>query len=125
LQIIKKKSKPMKKNNNMYIFSNGRVAAINKKDGSIIWEIKLKQYINTSMAYTVAQISVEDDKIFVGVSGIVICLATKDGALIWKNELKGWGYSYVSMANAGNTDQNQSTSASAAAAAAAVIAATA
>jgi outer membrane protein assembly factor BamB len=38
----------MKKLEAMYIFSNGRVAAINKKDGSIIWEIKLKQYISTS-----------------------------------------------------------------------------
>lgn len=111
----------MKKNNNIYIFSNGRVAAINKKDGSIVWEIKLKQYISTSTAYTVAQISVEDDKIFVGVSGILLCLSTKDGSLIWKNELKGWGYSYVSIANAGSTDQ--SSSAGAAAASAALIAA--
>jgi outer membrane protein assembly factor BamB len=111
----------MKKNDNMYIFSNGRVAAINKKDGSIVWEIKLKEYIKAGMSYTVAQISVEGDKIYVGVSGIIVCLAVKDGSLIWKNELKGWGYSYVSIANAGNTDQGLAASA---AASAAVVAAT-
>ncbi len=112
----------MKKNEALYIFSNGRVAAINKKDGSIIWEIKVKQYISTSASYTVAQISVEADKIYVGVSGIILCLSTKDGSLIWKNELKGWGYSFVSIANAGIVDQTHSSSA--AAVSAAVIAAT-
>lgn len=33
----------MKQNNLLFILSNGRVAAINKKDGAIVWEIKLKQ----------------------------------------------------------------------------------
>jgi outer membrane protein assembly factor BamB len=111
----------MKKKEAMYIFSNGRVAAISKKDGSIIWEVKMKEYVKTSMSYTVAQITVEEDKIYVGVSGILVCLSTKDGSLLWKNELKGWGYSYVSIANA---DGQSNTTASAAAASAAVIAAT-
>lgn len=85
----------------MYIFSNGRVAAINKKDGQITWEIKLKEYVKAT-SYAVGQINVEGDKIYVGVSGILLCLRTKDGSLIWKNELKGWGYHFVSMANVGN-----------------------
>jgi len=87
------------KQNHLFILSNGRVAAINKKDGEIIWEIKLRQYLSGSVSYVVGQISVEDNKIFVGVSGIVLCLSTKDGSLIWKNELKGWGFQFVSMAN--------------------------
>lgn len=90
------------KQNNLFILSNGKVAAINKKDGSIVWEIKLKQYVKSTTSYAVGQISVEGDKLFVAVSGILLCLNAKDGSLVWVNELKGWGYSFVSMANVNN-----------------------
>ena len=86
----------------LYILSNGRVAAVNKKDGSIVWEVKLKQYLSSKMTLTYGQITVEDNKLYIGSTGMLICLSTKDGSLIWKNELKGWGYSFVSMAGAGN-----------------------
>jgi outer membrane protein assembly factor BamB len=112
----------MKQSNNLFILSNGRVAAINKKDGTIVWEIKLKEYLSSKMTLTYGQITVEGDKIFIGSSGMLLCLSTKDGALIWKNELKGWGYSFVSMSNADNNAA--SAAASGAAASAAVIAAT-
>lgn len=91
----------MKKDTVLYILSHGRVAAVNKKDGGIIWEVKLKQHTG-SIARSIGQISVEGDKLYVGCSGILLCLSTKDGSLIWKNELKGWGYNFISMANAGN-----------------------
>ncbi len=90
------------KQNNLFILSNGKVAAINKKDGAIIWEIKLKQYVKSTMSYAVGQISLEGDKLYVGVSGILLCLYAKDGSLVWMNELKGWGYGFVSMANVNN-----------------------
>jgi len=75
------------------------------------------------MTLTYGQINVEGDKIFVGSTGMVLCLSTKDGSLIWANELKGWGYNFVSMANAGNEAANAV--AAGAGASAAVIAATA
>jgi len=112
----------MKQNNFLYILSNGRVAAINKKDGAIIWEVKLKEYVTNSMAHSVGQIMVEDNKIFVGCAGILLCLDTKDGSLIWKNELKGWGYNFVSMANVNNDAAGAAIKA--AAAGAALVAAT-
>jgi len=113
----------MKQNNYLFIFSNGKVAAINKKDGQIVWEVKLKQYTGSSVSNAVGQINVEDNKIFVGVSGILLCLSTKDGSLLWKNELKGWGYQFVSMANA-NNEASAASAIRAAAATTAVIAAT-
>lgn len=105
----------------LYILSNGRVAAINKKDGSIIWEVKLKQYLDSKMTLSYGQITVEDNKIYIGSTGILLCLNTKDGSLLWKNELKGWGYSFVSMANVGS--EAAAASAASAAAATTVIAA--
>lgn len=86
----------------LYILSHGRVAAINKKDGSIIWEAKLKDYAGSSMVKSIGQITVEGDKVFIGSGGILLCLAAKDGSLLWKNELKGWGYNYISFAGAGS-----------------------
>jgi outer membrane protein assembly factor BamB len=112
------------KQNHLFILSNGRVAAINKKDGQIIWEVKLRQYLSNSVANAVGQISVEDNKIFVGVSGILLCLSTKDGSLIWKNELKGWGFQFVSMAGVNNIAAGAAAISANAAATTAVIAAT-
>ena len=111
----------MKKKDYLYILSNGRVAAINKKDGSIVWEVKLKVYLTSAMTLTYGQITVEGDKLFIGSTGMLLCLSTKDGSLIWKNELKGWGYNFVSMANVSNEAVAASASA---AASAAVVAAT-
>ncbi len=110
------------KKNALFIFSKGRVAAIDKKNGDIIWEVKLKDYIKNAVSLYYGQITVEDNKVFVGTSGLLFCLNAKDGSLIWKNELKGWGYQFVSIANAGSEASNAA--ASSAATAAAVIAAT-
>lgn len=105
--------------NILYIFSNGRLAAIDKKNGEIIWEVKVKEYTGSSMSYAVGQINVENDNIFLGVSGILLCLSTKDGSLKWKNELKGWGYNYISMGNIKNDADAAAIHAAAAAASAA------
>ena len=113
----------MKQKDYLFVLSNGRVAAINKKDGAIVWEVKLKEYLTSKMTLTYGQITVEGDKLFIGSAGILVCLSTKDGSLIWKNELKGWGFSFVSMSNANN--EAAGAAAASAAAAAAIVAATA
>lgn len=95
----------MRNQNLLYILSNGKVAAINKKDGSIVWEIKLRQYIGAGIGYNVGHIMAEDDKLYVAISGRMICLSARDGSLIWKNELKGWGYQFVAMANVQNSSE--------------------
>lgn len=107
----------MRKLNHLYILSNGRVAAIDKKQGNIIWEIKLKEYVGSKMSMSIGQLMSEDNKIFVAGSGILLCLDGKDGSLLWKNELKGWGYSFVSMAGVRNEDAAASMQAAANAAA--------
>lgn len=85
----------------LYILSNGKVAALNKKDGSIVWEVNLKDYIK-HVSYYMGQITEENGKLYIGISGRVLCLNAKDGSLVWKNELKGWGYNFVSIANTGS-----------------------
>lgn len=102
----------MRTENKLFILSNGRVAAIDRKSGEIAWEVKLRQYTKSSLSYAVGQIVLEGDKLIIGVSGILFCLSAKDGSLIWKNELKGWGYSFISIANtnAGAAAQDQASS---------------
>jgi outer membrane protein assembly factor BamB len=113
----------MKQSNLLFILSNGRVAAVNKKDGNIVWEVKLREYLSSKMTLTIGQISVESNKIYVGSTGILLCLSTKDGSLIWKNELRGWGYNFVSLANA-NNEVASAAAMQAAAATTAIVAAT-
>jgi outer membrane protein assembly factor BamB len=109
------------KQNDLFILSKGRVAAVSKNDGAIVWEVKLKSYVSSTVVYSVGQITVEDNKIYVGVSGILLCLSTKDGSLIWTNELKGWGYQFISMANVNNEGAGAEAERTAAAASAAVV----
>lgn len=98
----------MRTDNKLFILSNGRVAAIDKKSGDIAWEVKLRGYVKgASLSYAVGQIVLEGDKLFVAVSGILLCLSAKDGSLIWKNELKGWGYAFISIANTNTGDAAQ------------------
>ncbi len=114
----------MKPITHLYILSKGRVAAISKKDGSIIWDIKLKDYYKNSGGFGYGQISVEGNKLFIAVSGVLFCLNTKDGSLVWINELKGWGYNFISVAGAGNESAAASAANDAVVAAAVVTAAT-
>lgn len=107
----------MRKRNTLYILSNARVAAIDKKTGAIVWEVKLKEYVGGSLAHAIGQIMYEDEKLYVGCNGILLCLSAKDGAFIWKNELKGWGYNFISMANTGIDAAGAATAATASSAA--------
>ncbi len=111
----------MKPHNHLYILSKGRVGAVNKRDGSLAWEIKLKEYHKNSNGYNYGQISVEDDKLFVASSGILFCLSAKDGSLVWVNELKGWGYNFISVAGVTNESAAAGSAANDAAVAAAVV----
>ena len=113
----------MKPVTHLYILSKGRVAAINKKDGSIVWEIKLKDYYKNGQ-FGYGQISIENNKLYISASGVLFCLQAKDGALVWINELKGWGYNFISLAGAGNEPAAASAASDAVVAAAVVTAAT-
>ena len=95
----------MARKDKLYIFSNGKVAAIEKRDGNIFWEVKIKDIFKNASYATFGTIYEENGKLFVGFSGHIVCLNAKDGSLLWKNELKGWGYQHVSIAGASDDSQ--------------------
>lgn len=65
-----------------YIFNNARIAKINKSNGEIVWEVKLKEHDLSHV--TIGSLKVEDDKIYFGGYGKLLCLKEKDSSLIWK-----------------------------------------
>ena len=93
----------------LFILSNGKIAAIDKKDGSISWEIEIKDVFKNASYTSFGSIYEEGGKLYVGISGHIFCLSAKDGTLLWKNELKGWGYNHVSIAGADNETQMAAT----------------
>lgn len=93
------------KHNKLYILSYGRIAAIDKKDGSITWEVKIKDISKNAGYGNTGSIYEENGKLYVGISGHIFCLNAKDGSLLWKNDLKGWGFQYVAIAGANNDGQ--------------------
>ncbi len=103
----------MKKNDTLYILCDGRVAAIDKKTGEIKWEVKIKEYVKGAMSFSIGQLMVDGDKLFIGSSGILLCLQAKDGSFLWKNELKGWGYGFISMGDIHNESLQAAQAASA------------
>lgn len=95
----------MARKDKLYIFSNGKIAAIEKRDGNIFWEVKIKDIFKKSTYASFGTIYEEEGKLYVGFSGHIICLNAKDGSLLWKNELKGWGYQPISIAGANDDAQ--------------------
>ncbi len=97
----------------LYIYSSGRVAKINKQNGEIIWQTKLKDMCIGGA--TVANMQIDGDKIFVGANGILVCINENNGEVVWTNSLTGWGYGYVIFANQSQAEaaNHQTTQASA------------
>jgi outer membrane protein assembly factor BamB len=91
---------------NLFIYSHGKIAALKKVDGSIVWEKALKEYGLKTMATTAGILKLEDNKLYLAVYGFLICVSAKNGDLIWKNELKGWGYNFIDICIAENDTAN-------------------
>lgn len=86
----------------LYVFSYGRIAKIKKQDGEIVWETKLT--ISGIKSATVANVQLDDDKIYIGGNGVLVCVKESDGSVVWSNPLKGWGFNYIVFSNQSQTD---------------------
>jgi outer membrane protein assembly factor BamB len=85
--------------NQLYIGSNGKVAAINPDSGQIKWETKLDtgSGLFSSTAYQDIAILEDGDKVFAGCNGHLFCLNPRTGNVLWHNKLKGWGNNDLSL----------------------------
>jgi outer membrane protein assembly factor BamB len=81
-----------------FIYSNNRVAKIATANGDILWQqniSKLQKYAHGA----VTDFRAGDTFLYIGGHGTLICLNQKDGQTVWVNNLKGWGYYFVTLAN--------------------------
>ena len=83
----------------LYIGTNGRVAAIDPSDGSIIWEVSLKTAgLMSSTTGEDVNILYKEGLVFAGCNGHLFCLDAYTGDMVWENGLKGFGYNDIVLA---------------------------
>ena len=85
--------------NYLYIGTNGRVAAIDTNDGTIIWQLTLQtDGIMSTMSGEDVNILYKDGLIYAGCNGHIFCIDGYTGDVIWHNGLKGFGYHDIVLA---------------------------
>ena len=81
--------------NIIYIGSKAQVAAINKQDGTTLWQTKLKGGVGQSFV----SLLVEAGRVYAHTHGELFCLDGETGTVLWQNDLKGLGYDIASLAS--------------------------
>ncbi len=74
----------------IFIGLNGRVSAIEKRNGRTLWETRLKKGISSSGTFVT--LLVEEERIYAHTYGELYCLDTETGKLLWTNNLPGLGF---------------------------------
>jgi outer membrane protein assembly factor BamB len=87
--------------NILVIGTNGHVLAIAGDSGDELWRTKLRNAVGLSAV----NVLLDGDKIFAGSSGHIYCLDALTGKILWQNDLKGMGYSVISLGRPGVTAQ--------------------
>ncbi len=82
----------------LVIGSNGIVAGIDKRTGTIRWQtVLMPGFLGGGVSQDVS-VLVHDCYVYAGCHGALFCLSLRSGQILWKNELKGFGYNDVSLA---------------------------
>lgn len=74
----------------VYVGIRGHVLALNRSDGSIQWERKLKGSDFVTLTW-------DQNEVLAITSGEAFCLNAADGTVLWHNRLPGWGTGFASL----------------------------
>jgi outer membrane protein assembly factor BamB len=85
--------------NIIFVGVKGHVVAINKEDGTTLWQTKLNGGLTSGDRFV--SLLVEPDKVYAHTYGELYCLATATGAILWKNALEGLSFDIASLASEG------------------------
>ncbi len=89
----------MKTDELVFVGFNSRVAALERRDGRIVWDWKAP----SGSGYV--SLLLDGDQLFVAVNGYQYCLDPHTGQEIWFNSMSGFGYGVSSLATTrGSTD---------------------
>jgi outer membrane protein assembly factor BamB len=93
----------------LFLGLNGRVAALDRDSGEIVWEWKAKSGAGKYMTLLVDQ-----GQLFVSADGYTYRLDPTTGEELWTNPLKGWGVGPTALATSTASSQQVLTAAAAA-----------
>lgn len=83
---------------------NGRVMALNRDNGQIVWE-----WHSPKPRKGFVTVMLDGDWLIVGISGYLYCLEAASGRLIWQNPLTGYGIALFSFASVRGQAQQSTT----------------
>ena len=93
------------KHDNLYIGSNGIVAAIDPKNGSELWRTKLSGGVFGSTRYSDVNVLEDGGVVFAGCNGHLFGLDAASGKQLWSNGLSGLGHNDITLSIAGKSMQ--------------------
>ena len=86
----------------VYVGFNGKVAALDRRSGEIIWRWSAPQ----GSGYV--SLLLDGDSLFAAVNGYTYCLDPRSGQQLWLNPMKGFAYGVTSIVTAaGHTPHGQ------------------
>jgi outer membrane protein assembly factor BamB len=68
----------------VFVGLNGRVSAVDRDSGEIVWETHEKWAGDVSLL-------LDGDRLIAALNGYLYCFDPRDGRVLWQNPLKGYG----------------------------------
>jgi hypothetical protein len=96
----------------LFLGLNGRVAALARASGEIVWEWEAKNKNIPVRGYVT--LLVDQDQLFVSANGYTYRLDPRTGVELWANPLRGWGTGPTALATSTVASQQVLTTAAAA-----------
>lgn len=72
---------------------NGRVAALLRQDGRLLWATDLPGMLGDRFV----TVTCDDTRVYAYTRGQVHCLDLNSGQILWSNELQGFGYGVATI----------------------------
>jgi hypothetical protein len=98
----------------LFLGLNGRVAALDRDSGEIVWEWTAKDPDKHRAVGGYMTLLVDQGQLFVSANGYTYRLDPVTGTELWANPLRGWGFGPAALATSTAASQ-QATAAAAAA----------
>jgi outer membrane protein assembly factor BamB len=74
----------------IFVGLNGRVSALDRDTGEIVWEAQEKWAGDVSLL-------LDGDRLIASLNGYLYCFDARDGRLLWQNPLKGYGCGFTAL----------------------------
>src|SRR5947209_19020837 len=97
----------------LFLGLNGRVAALDRESGEIVWEWTAKDPDKHRAVGGYMTLLVDQGQLFVSANGFTYRLDPVTGAELWANPLRGWGFGPTALATSTAASQQVLTAASA------------